>query len=126
MIKLRPHHLLCIQNYVGKGYDEDFTLHMNELTGLLRAEPGTKILLVEGGDHLCSACPHFDGSVCERYGKVKTLDEKVLSFCNAAYGDCGSWEALSSAAAGVFDSKVFEDICGDCEWFGLCRATLNK
>lgn len=58
--------------------------------------------------------------------KVKILDEKVLGFCNAAYGDCGSWEAQSSTAAGVFDSKAFEDICGGCEWFDLCRTTLNK
>lgn len=126
MIKLRPHHLLCIQNYVGKGYDESFNLHMDKLAALLRKEPGTEILLVEGGDHLCSACPHFDGSVCERYEKVKLLDEKVLSFCKNAYGDSGSWAMLSSEAEGVFGSKAFEEICGSCEWFGLCREIINK
>ena len=45
MIHLRPHHLLCTQGYSGKGYDESFVAHMNEVVHELRNVPGTKIML---------------------------------------------------------------------------------
>ena len=39
MMKLRPHHLLCLQKYTGRGYDGPFTAHMNELVRRLTADP---------------------------------------------------------------------------------------
>ena len=30
-MKIRPHHLLCIQKYTGHGYDAAFTAHMTAL-----------------------------------------------------------------------------------------------
>ena len=122
MIILRPHHLLCIQKYTGHGYDEAFIGRMNELVQLLKTEPDTEIVIVEGGDHLCSCCPNYDGTRCISDGKVKMMDEKTLWSCNVSYGDKDSWVDLSAKAAKVFETG-FEDICITCEWFELCRST---
>ena len=59
MIRLRPHHLLCTQGYSGKGYNESFVAHMNEVVEQLRNVPGTKITLTfsNGDVILLSADP---------------------------------------------------------------------
>lgn len=121
MINLRPHHLLCIQKYSGHGYDEAFTERMDETVQLLKAEPETEIMIVEGGDWLCSACPNYDGTSCLTDEKAQTMDRKVLRICDVAYGEKGSWALLAAKAADIFRTKAHEDICGTCEWFSLCR-----
>ena len=30
-VKLRPHHILCTQNFVGHGYNEEFADHMKRM-----------------------------------------------------------------------------------------------
>ena len=55
MYHLRPHHLLCIQHYVGRGYDEAFTLHMNQVTESLKQHPDQQIQIHEGCDELCKS-----------------------------------------------------------------------
>ncbi len=49
-LMFRPHHLQCIQNYVGKGYDDEFTAHKTEIIDML--EQDTEIELVKGCDEL--------------------------------------------------------------------------
>ena len=126
MIELRPHHLLCIQKFTCYGYDKAFTANMHEVVSLLKSKPETTVTLVEGGDRLCSACPNCIESYCRTADKVKLMDEKVLRFCDLAYGEIHSWKELAEKAADIFKSEAFEDICGDCEWFDLCSTTINK
>lgn len=57
-IRLRPHHLLCLQTFVGHGYSPDFTKHMTYVKSLLTADPNTAITLVAGPDDLCGHCPN--------------------------------------------------------------------
>ena len=43
MLRLRPHHGMCIANFVGRGYDEVFTVNMNQTAEALKAEPQQEI-----------------------------------------------------------------------------------
>ena len=52
-MNLRPHHLLCIQNFTGYGYNADFTENMKLTVSELRENPDTKIAFVRGCDDLC-------------------------------------------------------------------------
>ena len=61
MLRLRPHHGMCIANFVGRGYDEVFTVNMNQTAEALKAEPQQEIWLKAGEDVLCS----LSGSVCD-------------------------------------------------------------
>lgn len=80
MIHLRPHHLLCTQGYSGKGYDENFVAHMNEVVHELRNVPGTRIMLAFSTDTLCSCCPHKEGEdLCDTQEKVKRLTARRSS-----------------------------------------------
>lgn len=58
-MKLRPHHLMCIQSYVGKGYDEDFVKVMDKITYELRNNKEYLINIVFSTDDICVACPNM-------------------------------------------------------------------
>jgi len=123
-MKLRPHHLLCIQKYTGKGYDESFSAHMNELVCRLKADPNEEIRLVEGTDDVCAACPHAAGGRCAAQEKVDRMDRGVLRALGLSYEQRGSWRALSLAAVEkVLQTEGFGQICADCQWMALCRNT---
>ena len=121
-MKLRPHHFLCIQKYTGHGYDERFTEHMNRIVVCLAH--GAQVTIQEGCDDVCLACPNRKGDVCESQTKVCKLDEGVLTACNFAYGDTAEWRVFARAAQEeILRSEKFDEICGDCEWFSLCKET---
>ena len=123
-MKLRPHHLLCVQKYTGSGYDDAFAAGMEALIRRLAACPGTAVTLVEGRDDLCAACPHMAGSRCASEEKVNRLDRGVLEACGFSAGGTHSWSALArTAREQVLEKDTFEKVCGGCEWFELCRAT---
>ena len=120
-VRLRPHHLLCIQKFIGRGYDENFTRYMAFLAAGLQAAPETPVILVAGADDLCARCPHLTDGGCDAREKVNALDEAVLSLCGLSYGKRAPWAELSRAARErVLDAPAFERVCAACEWFGLC------
>lgn len=123
-MKLRPHHLLCIQKYTGKGYDAPFAANMNRLLCRLMADPDGSILLTEGRDDVCAACPHMIDGYCASEEKVQRMDQGVLAACGLSCAQTGSWRALAqSASEMIFQTDRFDQICGDCQWFELCRDT---
>ena len=63
-IRLRPHHLLCLQTFVGHGYSPEFTKHMTYVKSLLDADPHAPITLVNGPDDLCGHCPNCVDNTC--------------------------------------------------------------
>ena len=123
-MKLRPHHLLCIQKYIGSGYDDAFAAGMEALIRRLSACPDTAVTLVEGRDDICAACPHMSGGRCASEEKVNRLDRGVLEACGFSAGETRSWSALArTAREQVLENDTFDKVCGCCEWFDLCRAT---
>ncbi|HVJ32856.1 MAG TPA: DUF1284 domain-containing protein [Terriglobia bacterium] len=52
MIRLRPHHLLCMLTYAGRGYTPRFTSGMDDL--IARLGGGEEILLIDGPDDICA------------------------------------------------------------------------
>ena len=122
-LKLRPHHLLCIQKYTGHGYDEEFTRNMDQIVEAIELNSTGLIELVKGGDQLCSSCPNYVDEECNSPDKVSEMDEKVLQACGLSYGEIDSWFNLAQKAAMIFKGAEFEEICGKCQWNELCRNT---
>ena len=149
IINLRPHHLLCIQKFTGHGYDEAFTTHMTELVSSFVNEPGRIVKLVSGPDELCSVCPNRLAGRCSSDEKVQRMDGAVLNICgikaadeaadateesatrdgsmgetDTAVSDTYDWRILSkTAAALILHTEQFDKVCGDCQWFELCKNT---
>ena len=47
---LRPHHGLCIQNFRGKGYSENFVREMAKIAAFLEENPKQEITLHTAAD----------------------------------------------------------------------------
>ena len=123
-IRLRPHHLLCIQKFTGHGYDEMFTAFMTKLVLRLRTMPNEEVFLISGCDDLCTACPNNINGNCSSLQKVGAMDRKVLSSCGLSAKASARWlDLVSLAKEKVLDGTAFYEICGECQWFELCKNT---
>lgn len=125
MIKLRPHHLLCTQAYVGKGYNEEFVRNMDEKVNLLRKDSKQEIMIIKDLDSLCSHCPENKGVLCSSQNKVNTMDEKVIKYFNLDEKTYFYNDVVSRIKSEITD-EIFDDICQNCEWysFGMCKKLI--
>lgn len=119
-IILRPHHLLCIKFFVGRGYSEEFTANMYKAIAALNENDSVKITL--SADTLCCACPNLNGKLCETEAKVCRYDKKTAEFLNLEDGKTYSYNDLKAKIEEkIFSQNKFDDICLDCEWSDICR-----
>ncbi|MDO5132457.1 MAG: DUF1284 domain-containing protein [Eubacteriales bacterium] len=126
-LRLRPHHLLCLQNFRGSGYSAAFIQKMEETVLRLSSNPSLPVLLVQGCDDLCEACPHNDRGRCTST-KVSVFDARVLQIL---YGDkdviCGEAFSLEELLRllPVMSTGLLDACCGDCRWIGLCKNIVS-
>jgi hypothetical protein len=122
-LHLRPHHLLCLQTFVGRGYSEEFVEHMTLVKRQLTANPRTPITLVSGADELCAHCPNCVDGQCSSEKPAlfdRLVEEKlaVLSLCQEPF------PVLEGIPNGL---RITEDLiaacCPGCEWRELCSST---
>ena len=142
-LQLRPHHLLCIRGYQGKGYDASFVRCMNAVTDRLRGNPEERIQLVSGCDDLCEACPNrileikscidcratVEGSAggdetifrCSTEKRVQQFDRNVMEQFSLEPGTY-IWRELCEEIAGKLNPERMQAVCGDCAWAkkGVC------
>ncbi|MEK1891596.1 MAG: DUF1284 domain-containing protein [Phyllobacterium sp.] len=123
-IRLRPHHLLCMLTYVGKGYSEAFTANYDEVIKRLAA--GEDIEIGEGPDDICAPLlsetdPHcLWDSVLERDAKAADAVAKLLAR-PLNTGDIIELDAgLLRKLRQEFKKGGSREACGGCEWFDLC------
>lgn len=120
-ISLRPHHLLCIQNYIGKGYSEEFVENMDIIIGKLKSDKEQIIRIIEGNDHVCNHCPNNIGNnKCESNQKVLNIDAKVLKYLEIEPG-IYKYSYLLELLDKKLNNENKKDICADCEWYELCH-----
>lgn len=123
-MNLRPHHILCIQKFIGHGYNEDFTLHMNTIVSKLINNPKEQITITQSCDDICKRCPNNINEFCSSLNKVAMMDASVLVNCNLKYGEKLPWIELAyKARKSIFETNKFNEICNECEWIELCRNT---
>lgn len=124
MIRLRPHHGLCLQNFRGHGYSDAFSVHMQETAELLLKHPETKIRLETNCDELCSACPHRDGDHCTS-DKPPVFDRNVLKRTGFSSGEEMTWETFSEKTRSLSLHEL-DTVCPGCEWLPLCREIAGE
>lgn len=119
-IKLRPHHLLCLRFFEGKGYSDEFTANMSSVKSSLE-QPDPGIELVRSADIICGSCPNDLNGVCSSAEKVSRYDEAVLSLCGID-PSCGhSWSSLQdSVLEKIIVPDRLQEVCGDCQWSYIC------
>ena len=130
-MRLRAHNLLCIQGYVGKGYDAAFVANMTRVVNSL--DDATPVTVVAAPDALCTACPHLQESGCALHGAetetgIVQQDRDVLKRLAIRDGETLPWgEILGRIARSVAPGDL-DSICGACPWLplGHCAEGLDK
>ncbi|MBN9363547.1 MULTISPECIES: DUF1284 domain-containing protein [unclassified Devosia] len=123
-IRLRPHHLLCLLTYVGKGYSAAFTANYDAIAA--RIGDGEDVLIVAGPDDICApllgdADPHCHrDSVVER-DRLALRDLGELLEAPPGLGERLALEpALLRQMRDAFATGRTRAACAGCEWHGLC------
>jgi hypothetical protein len=128
-IRLRPHHLLCLLTYVGKGYSADFTRNYDAIAGRLSA--GETIRIVDGPDDICAPLLDDPATHC-RNESVIERDRKAADDVGRLLGPCiepgvtmeiGPELLLASRTA--FRLGQTRAACAGCEWSHLCTAIAS-
>ena len=123
-VRLRPHHLLCVLTYVGRGYGPGFTANMTRVAERLRA--GEDIALVAGPDDICVPLladpdPHCHrASVMERDRAAARDLGELLGLDLRTGAHLVLDEDLVGRLRAAFASHQIRSACTGCAWVDLC------
>ncbi|UYO00411.1 MAG: DUF1284 domain-containing protein [Devosia sp.] len=123
-IRLRPHHLLCLLTYAGKGYSPAFTANYDGIAG--RIADGEDIVIVEGPDDICAPLLSEADPHCRR-DSVRERDRLAASALTPLLpGPVQSGARLAldpprlTQMRQAFAANTIRAACSGCEWHTLC------
>jgi hypothetical protein len=120
VMKLRPHHGMCLYFFEGKGYSEGFVANMQRVKNVLATNP--KVHLTVRTDSICMACPNNIDGICQSTAQVERYDRVVLSCCGLEEGQELPFFSFSRLIKEkIFDKGRREEICGRCQWSDICQ-----
>ena len=130
-MKIRAHHLLCMQGFQGYGYSEDFSKNMAEIIEILQNFSEYEIEIVAETDSICTCCPYnINGKCQESQGsndKIVSMDLNVLEKLEISPGSVFKAEEMFKITNKIL--KTYHDvkeICGNCSWSEKCLWYLKK
>jgi hypothetical protein len=126
-IRLRPHHLLCMLTYVGKGYTPAFVANYDRLARRIAA--GEPILVVAGPDDICAPLLRpggpteihcHDEGVADRDRRAARAVAALLGTPIAPGARLRPDDALLSKLRAGFAAGRIRSACSACSWSALC------
>lgn len=123
MIRLRPHHALCLQTYVGKGYSDAFAENMTKISQALAKRPTQMVHFTLGADEICEACPNLQNGVCSKEDSCAELDRLSWEAMKLGCGEVLTWaEATQLVQQNLLETGTYHALCDGCTWEGICTA----
>lgn len=122
---IRPHHMLCLQFFEGKGYSEEFVENMMRIKNELD-QNNPEVSLVIGADMICENCPNRRGNVCVNEEDVLAHDQRVFDRVKHVIkmDEISTWKEITDAIyENIIDAKCLKETCGHCMWSDIC---MNK
>ena len=123
MTNIRPHHLLCMRAFIGKGYSKEFTDNMR--TVISRIQNEKEVNIVFHPDDICAQCPHLEENrKCKTENSTLLLDDKVVEIFKIQQ------RVYSVDEIALFVKNMTKDdfarICSTCSWYpsGICEGTI--
>lgn len=120
-LKLRGHHLLCLQGFQGYGYDEDFVINMTNINNL-RKSSRTIISLTNESDDICNSCPNLKNDLCENKKQnhiIRKMDDEVLSKLDSNK-DQNAIKLFEEVSLKFNTLNSVKNICFGCKWNEEC------
>jgi len=120
MIELRPHHGMCIGQFIGNGYSKDFVDNMKNIIIQLETD-NPYIKLVCHTDAICDRCPHNVNGTCYSGQKVLYFDEACLRLCGLYENQVIRWVDFKNKVKEMILGKdMLKNVCINCSWIELC------
>ena len=123
IINLRPHHLLCILNFVGMGYSPHFVRIIKDVKRKLEQD-AVYVRLVEGQDDVCASCPN--AKACEGLKYISLIDDKVLKAADLRYGAVYAAKELLCLIETSITLDLLDIICRECAFFYKCKSIYSQ
>ena len=130
-VSIRPHHLLCMLTYLGKGYTPEFVAGYDGI--IARINAGEDILLVDGPDDICqpmlseAECHCHKDSVATRDVQAAAEISRVLGLTLTAGVSFRLKARHTDQLRAAFAAATIRTACSGCEWQALCsRISGNK
>jgi hypothetical protein len=110
-IKLRGHHLICLNFFKGDNYSKEFRDYLSELKENLNDR---EIELVYSIDDVCNKCCYLKKDICN-YNKnaedeIREMDSKAIEILDIRKRDI-KWKEIKEKIPKIFN-----------KWFSYCRA----
>lgn len=117
-MRIRAHHLLCIRNFQGKGYNKEFVENLYNTINKLDDE---RIKIITSVDIICDKCPFNKEGICKRKKdsekKSKKLDISVINKAGIKTSRLYAYQELQK----LTENLHTKNICNDCEWKRYCE-----
>ena len=121
-IRLRPHHLLCLQTYAGKGYTPAFTANYDLIAA--RLSSGEDIEIVEGPDDICTPLLTEPDPHCWRDSVTQRDQQAAANLQPLLKANTGTTITLTAplleTLRTAFRQGTLRPACMGCEWSDLC------
>ncbi|WP_250278134.1 DUF1284 domain-containing protein [[Clostridium] colinum] len=123
MIYLRPHHILCIQQFKGYGYNDIFVENMFNILNMLDKD---KIVIKEDFDDICKKCPNLVNNICISDNEINLLDSKVIQLLNIEINKPIYFNDLKLYLKENLTEEIFYNICSCCSWYKKSFCSFNN
>jgi hypothetical protein len=123
-LKIRAHHLCCIQGFQGYGYSQGFVANMRAVISDIKAFPSRPLELVSECDVICTSCPNqrectAQQSIASR--RIRNMDLVVMEKLKIKEGTVmKADEAFRLINSQLANASDIEEVCGTCKWRRKC------
>ena len=116
---IRPHHMLCLQFFEGKGYSEAFVANM--LAVKEKLEEGNPLVeIVTGADDLCRKCPNYAYGKCKNEDEILEHDRRVAKAADSLE-NLNTWEHIKETMyTEIINKNKVKEVCVQCRWSDIC------
>lgn len=127
MIRMRGHHLICLNFYRGEGYNQEFIENLDDV--MRRAKGGEEIEVVEGADEICRVCPTLQGEKCVSKpgadAKIREMDAKAAAHLGVEIGSKVLWQEIKTKVMEA-PKEWLAAFCKGCDWGEVCAGEKQK
>lgn len=116
---IRPHHMLCLQFFEGKGYSDEFVTNMADIKDILDKQ-NPYVEIVSGVDDICMKCPNYIEGNCKNEKNVLEHDKRVYEQIHDIH-KLSNWSEICKSVDNeiILKGKV-KAVCGQCRWSDIC------
>ena len=130
-VQLRPHHLLCMLTFVGKGYGPEFVANFEQVADRIAAG-NEAIEIVEGPDDVCrpllaaADCHCRDANIALRDRQAAEAISGLLRRPIGTGTQLMPDEDLLCTLREAFARGTIRQACSGCQWKPVCDAIAQE